>query len=45
MAKKQDPIYTALGQQQRAQKRATKKLIKLTPKIIREAQARFSPVK
>lgn len=29
-----DPIYTALGQQQRAQRKAAVKLSKLTPKRI-----------
>lgn len=45
MPKKYDPIYTALGQVQRAQRRAAKKLslAPLTEKRIDKALRKFEP--
>lgn len=45
MPKKYDPIYTALGQVQRAQRRAAKKLetLPLTEKRINKALRKFEP--
>lgn len=45
MPKPLDPIYTALGQQQRAQRKAATKLAKLTPKRMAEGAKMYETIK